>query len=312
MTEPRTEAEAIFIVGVSRSGTTLMRRILDSHGRIGIATENHYLGHLLPWEGVRFALRKAGDLRDDAAVRRAVELIYAGRIRPRVSLRPQSPYWDWLLKTVPREQFEARLLAGERSERGVFTTLMRVYADRGAKAIIGEKTPAHIGWAETLLEWYPNARIIHMVRDPRAVYASEARRRMKRPGGIPYRWLVRVPPLLRLFLLHQVAVTWTAAVRHHRSLSARHPMSYRMVRFEDLVRDPATVISSTCEFLGVEMEPALLAQRVVSSGAMAGTVGFDAGAADRWHTEIGRNAARWLSFLLGSRLPEMGYRRDPG
>ena len=77
------EPEAIFIVGVSRSGTTLMRRILDKHSRIGIVTENHYLGHLLSWEGARVYFRRVGDLRDDDAVRRLVELIYSPEFQRR-------------------------------------------------------------------------------------------------------------------------------------------------------------------------------------------------------------------------------------
>ena len=76
------EPEAIFIVGVSRSGTTLARRILDRHSRVGIATENHFLGHLLPWEGTRHYLRRLGDPRDDAVVRAMVELIYSGELLP--------------------------------------------------------------------------------------------------------------------------------------------------------------------------------------------------------------------------------------
>ena len=300
-------AEAVFIVGVSRSGTTLMRKVLGSHSRIAVAPENHYLGHLLPWEGARVYLRRAGDLRDDAAVRRLVELVYAGKLQERTWLREPSPFWRWLTHSVPRGDLEARLLAGERSERGVFTTLLRVYADRRGKAIVGEKTPAHVGWADTLLEWYPGGRIVHMVRDPRAVYVSELRRRIEHPVSVPYRWLVHVPPLMRVFVLHEVAWAWAAAVRNHRDLSRRHPDAYRLVRFEDLVRDPETTIAGLCAFLGVAMEPALLRQKVVSKGSRVGEQGFDAGAADRWRSTIGRGADRWLRRLLGRRLTELGY-----
>jgi hypothetical protein len=300
-------AEAIFVVGLSRSGTTLMRRVLDSHSRIGIAGENHFVGHLLPREAVRNVIRRAGDLRDDAAVRRVVEMVYGGRIRPPLSLRPQSPHWDWLLKRVPREDFEARLLAGERSERGVFTAMMRVYADRAGKEIMGEKTPAHLNWTDTLLAWYPGGRVIHMLRDPRGVYASELRRRMGKPGGAPYRWLVHVPPLLRLFLVVQVGLTWNGAVRRHRTLRGRYPDGYRLVRFEDLVREPELTVAAVCEFLGVDVEPAMLVQKVVSRGARLGEAGFDANAADRWRTEIGPAAAGWIARIAGRRLTEMGY-----
>jgi hypothetical protein len=301
------EAEAVFIVGVSRSGTTLMRKVLGSHSRIAVAAENHFLGHLLPWEGARVYLRRAGDLRDDAAVRRLVELVYAGRLQRPTWLREPSPYWRWLTRSVPRADLETRLLVAERSERGVFSTLLRTYADRRHKAIMGEKTPAHVGWADTLLGWYPGGRIVHMVRDPRAVYVSELRRRLEHPVSVPYRWLVHVPLLMRVFVLHEVAWAWAGAVRHHRDLSRRYPGAYRMVRFEDLVRDPDATITGVCDFLGVAMEPALLRQRVVSKGSRVGERGFDAGAAERWRSTIGRGAERWLRVLLGGRLAELGY-----
>ena len=137
------EPEAIFIVGVSRSGTTLMRRILDKHSRVGIATENHYLGHLLAWEGTRHYFRRLGDLRQDANVRALVELIYSGELQRRSRLRELSPYWRWLTARVPREDIEAYLLASDRTERGVFEAFLRIYADRRGKAVPGEKTPAH-------------------------------------------------------------------------------------------------------------------------------------------------------------------------
>ncbi|MEO7117677.1 MAG: sulfotransferase, partial [Candidatus Limnocylindrales bacterium] len=119
------EPDAIFIVGVSRSGTTLMRRVLDSSSRIAIATENHYLGHLLEREGARHYFRRVGDLHDDAAVHRLVELIWSGDFQRRSRLREISPYWRWLTRTISAEDFDARLLATDRTDRGVFEALMR-------------------------------------------------------------------------------------------------------------------------------------------------------------------------------------------
>jgi hypothetical protein len=80
-----------------------------------------------------------------------------------------------------------------------------------------------------------------------------------------------------------------------------------MVRFEDLGRDPEAEIRRLCEFLGVQFEPAMLDQKVVSKGDRLGDAGFDAGAADRWRASISTADARWLAILLGRRIEEMGY-----
>ena len=305
--EERQEPQAIFIVGVPRSGTTLMRMVLGKHSRIAIADENHYLGHRLPKRGVRQDLRRVGDLRDDAAVRRLVDRIYSDEFQRGSPLRADSEFWRWLVRRVPRAELEQRLLAGERSERGVFTAVLRSYADRKHKAIVGEKTPAHIRWADTLMAWYPDARIVHMVRDPRGVYRSELKRRTANPGSPPYRWLVKAPALMRMFVLLAVVEAWAGAVADHRRLSRRYPAHYLAVRFEDLVRSPEAEIDRVCAFLDVAVEPAMLKQKVVSRGDRLGEAGFDAGAADRWRASITPGEARWLRTLLGRRIEEMGY-----
>ncbi len=301
------EPEAIFIVGVSRSGTSLTRRILDRHSRIGIVTENHYLGHLLAWEGARRYFARLGDPRDDATMRRLVDFIYSGDFQRRSRLREVSPYWRWLTERVPRADIEARLLASDRTERGLFAAFLRIYADRRGKAIMGEKTPAHLAYAETLLAWFPDARVIHCLRDPRAIHVSELRRRSEEAVGFPYRQLARVPVLMEAFVLLQVTWSWARAVHQHRRLARRHPDRYRALRFEDLVRDPETTLAELCAFLGVDPEPRMLEQTVISKGARRGEAGFDAGAADRWREHIGPRPRRLIERLLGPRLAEMGY-----
>jgi hypothetical protein len=301
------EPEAIFIVGVSRSGTTLMRRILDKHSRVGIATENHYLGHLLPWEGARHYFRRLGDLRDDANVRALVELVYSGELQRRSRLRELSPYWRWLTSRVPRADLEAYLLASDRSEQGVFAALLRIYADRRDKAVMGEKTPAHLAYVETLLDWFPRGRVVHCLRDPRAIYVSELRRRAEHAVGFPYRQLAAVPRLMERFVLLEVAWAWARAVHRHRTLRRRFPRRYRLVRFEDLVAAPEATLGELCDFLGLAFEPRLLEQKVTSRGALVGAAGFDAAAADRWREHIDPAAKAALQQLLGRRLAEMGY-----
>jgi Sulfotransferase family len=304
-------AEAVFVVGVSRSGTSLMRRILGRHSQIAIAPENHYLGHLLPRYGVRNLVWGSGDLHRDEAVRELVGRLYGPEVQRHPWLRESSYFWSWLGERVPAAELERLILAGERSERGVFTALLRAYADVRGKPIMGEKTPAHIEWAETLLDWYPEARIVHMVRDPRAIYVSELRRRLEQPVSAPYRWLVRAPPLMGVFVLHLVAWEWARALARHRRLARAMPRNYRMVRFEDLVREPEATVEALSAFLGVPMERRMLRQKMVSHDGRQGRPGIDPTTATRWRELIDKPSEWWLRRLLGARLAEVGYDDPP-
>ena len=114
---------------------------------------------------------------------------------------------------------------------------------------------------------------------------------------------------MRAMALVQVARTWAEAVNHHRRNVRRYPDRYRLVRFEDLVREPEHVVADLCRFLGVAFEPVMLQQKVVSKGDRVGEVGFDAGAADRWQAAIRPRERALLERLLGGRIDELGYPR---
>ena len=299
--------EAIFIVGVNRSGTTLMRTILERSPQIAIARENHFLGHIRASEGARYYFRRAGDLSNDATMRRIVELLYSGEFARRSRWRELSPFWKWLIANVPRDEVERQLLAAERTERGLFTAFLRIYADHEGKPIIGEKTPTHLEYVDTLLEWFPNGRVIHMLRDPRAVYVSDLRRRRGKLRR-PYVWFAKVPGALPLVILVQTTLLWRSAARHHVAYVRRHPRErYRMVRFEDLVTRPAETLSEVYDFLGVEMPEDAAEVKVVSAGFKRGEQGFDAGAATRWQSQIGPFARHWLELALAGPMRAAGY-----
>ena len=150
---------------------------------------------------------------------------------------------------------------------------------------------------------------MHRLRDPRAVYVSELRRRRAHAVTVPYRQLARWPALLERFVLLQVVWAWAAAVNRHRRLRRHEPGRYRLLRFEDLVTAPEATLDELCGFLGVSAEPRMLEQKVTSRGARVGDAGFDAGAADRWRDDIDPRAKATMERLLGRRLAEMGYPR---
>jgi hypothetical protein len=306
--DDRRTAEYVFIVGVSRSGTTLVKNILNASSRVGIATENHYLGHLIPREGARHVFRRFGDLSDDGNVERLVDFVYDGGLMSSSRLRGMSRQWRWTTRNVPRDEFLRRILAGDRSERAVFTVLLETYAEKKGKQIKGEKTPAHVRYVDTLFEWYPDARVIHMIRDPRAIYVSELRRRTTNPESVPYRVLRRVPRMLAAAVLLETTLVWAESVWRLRRNRRRYGARYLGLRFEDLVRDPEREVRRLCAHLGMDYEPAMLEQVVVSWGQRLGERGIDPGAADRWRGSIGRLAGGWLRLWFGSTLRSLGYR----
>jgi hypothetical protein len=299
--------EYIFIVGVSRSGTTLMRNILNQSDWIAISRENHFLGHLLGSEGMRHKFRKFGDLQNDENVRPLVDFLYSGGSEKSSWLRRSSSHWRWITRRIDKEVFLQRILASDRSERALFAVMMDLFAERKGKAIKGEKTPAHFQYAETLLEWFPSAKIIHMMRDPRAIFISELRRRQKEAQSFPYRQLKRLPALMKLYILLQTTLTWRASARTASTNVAKYPGRYKVQRFEELVRQPQEQVPALCAYLGVPFQRQMLEQEVVSMGFQERQSGFDAGAADRWKKYIGTVARRWFDFWFHGQLRSYGY-----
>ena len=217
----------IFIVGAPRSGTTLLERMLDAHPAIAIADEIIFFDIILQ------------------ARERVPELDSPERIRYFFDLLPAMDhvrYWNHADEIL--SQVKARLLADARASYGRFYRyFMEAWAQRAGASRFGEKTPWNIRHLAELRRMFPNCRIIHMVRDPRAVVASK----------------MALPRTSRDILTN--AVKWWLDVQQARDFVEADAANARRVleiRYEDLVAQPREVLQQVCDFIGEPFDARML------------------------------------------------------
>lgn len=150
------EVEPIFVVGSPRSGTSLLRTMLNEYSNVAIAGELHFFDLQLK---VR---EKVPDLSSDEAIERAVKLIAD------IPNLKYLPYLNRLLEGAVGKLYRSSV----RSYELLYKYMLEEYALWCGKVRVGEKTPQYIRHLEALFATFPNARVIHIHRDPRDVVAS--------------------------------------------------------------------------------------------------------------------------------------------
>ena len=209
----------IFVVGYARSGTTLLQSLLGAHPRIAAAPEVHY------WLRIVELADYWGDLHDDT---RAAEVVHE-------LLNPPPGLLDDI--GVDDPAVLTSFLGSDRSYAALLDSLMTAIAQRQHKPRWSEKSPQQRpSWIWSLM---PNAQILHIVRDPRDVAASESS------------WW-RGTPAWRS--AEQCCEFTRAAINDADGQLADR---YLRLRYEDLTAEPAAVMGTVCEFLGEVFPPEL-------------------------------------------------------
>jgi hypothetical protein len=307
------ENELVFIVGCPRTGSTLLRQILNKSERICITSETHFMRRMSR-VGKQKQILAFGSLHNDVNADRFLDYLYSEQ---HAAARG---YWAWFNQNVPRHAFRERLLASDRSDRAIFTLLMQVYTEarRGelpTNLILGEKTPTNFYYVPTLVNWYPRVKIIHTLRDPRAIFISAAKLVRAGKWGVKEK-LPPLPPgllynLLDLIELLHITRTWFDAVRLHSLYERDYGARYYLLRFEELMAEPEAQLHKLCHFLDVSFEPTMLEDLAVVGSSFSNQrrvmAGLDKQATGRWQEHIGPVARKWFSILGRKHLARLGY-----
>ncbi len=278
----------VFVVGAPRTGTTLVKTILNRHPDVHLFDEVHFFERV--WDD----RADIGDLSNPFSQADAIQ-----RVREIVAKFGSDPE---IAETLNVEEYRRRLLEGGRQYRNLFRILLQAGAERHGAAIWGDSSPQDILYLDTLMKWYPEARIVGLVRDPRAFLTSY--KNYHRRGVDSYRERYNPLPVSMLWRSYMTALLETEG----------KPWADQVltVHYEDLVREPEVQVRRLCDHVGIPFDAAMLDvdssnSSFVPEGRTAPQPGIVSSSVDRWRTDLSPTEL-WLGErVFGSLRARLGY-----
>ena len=211
----------VFVLGVRRSGTTLLRVMLDRHSQLAVPDESYFIPQL--------ADRHRGPIDVGA---------FVDDLRRLPTLRE----WD-----VDVEAVRARLRPGQPPGEAI-AAVYETYAAARGKERWGDKTPMYMQRLPMLERLFPTALYVHLIRDGRDCALSFA----QMPKGIVTRSWAHPRDAAGF------ACQWRSEVVAARELGRRAGPRYLELRYEQLVADPEESLREICDHIGLVFEPGML------------------------------------------------------
>jgi hypothetical protein len=275
-----TATPPFFVVGSARSGTTMLKSMLDRNDAVAIPPESHFI---------------------PAMWKRRTRYAPDGRLtRPDLFLRDLRSFWAWRYWDLPIEQVAEEIeRSGATTVSGAIEGAFRAYARRDGKSRWGDKTPRYVENIRLLNEVFPSCRIVHMIRDGRDVALSMiAQNHLHQKAATP-------------------AFFWARSVAAGRDAGRSLGDRYYEICYENVVRDAERELTRLCSFLELEFDSTMLdhgdglAKLPKQFHRMHGGLARPTTAGMRdWRTQMAPNEVAEFEAIAGGALREFGYVAD--
>ena len=212
----------IFVVGMPRSGTKLLRDLLNQHSRISIPeVETHFLPLLIKKYGKNF----------DFNAKQKEELFNDFY---------KTPFFYLITKLGYQVDDKFNGLKKDVNSWESFSLL--VFSFFGVKKlsnnlIYGDKTPGYINHLQLLKEICPGAKFIHIIRDPRDYCLS-----------VRNIWNKNI---------FRAAYVWNTVLKHTSTVKENFNKDYIEVKYEELISNVEQTMRKLSSFLYIDFEPAM-------------------------------------------------------
>lgn len=277
----------VFLVGSPRSGTTMLKRMINAHPWVAITRETHWIP--------RFYEKKKGVTEEGLVTEKLVEYLFEHRRFDQMKIKRSA-----LLKLV-KEQPEATYAS-------LVSQIFDNYGRRKKKPLVGDKTPTYVRKLPVLHKLWPEARIVHLIRDGRDVWLSMKNWRMAHKAAGKFNsW--KIDPLVT------TAFWWKALVAMGRSDgNVLGKDLYYDLKYEDLIAHPDVECKKLAGFLGLPHVEAMeryyegrtqLGEQLSTNAAWLPPT---PGRRD-WRTQMESHDIEKFEAATGNLLDELGYER---
>lgn len=270
---PSAADRMFFIVGRGRSGTTLLKSLLDAHPSVSVPPESLFIMYL-------FRAYRRGAW-NERRIRAFAKAVYLERRMRR-----------WNLDSAA---LEARLVAlGEVDFPRLCAEVYEAYADAEGKAegrLLGDKNPLYGLFTRELADVFPRAKFIHIIRDYRDNVSSYQH--------VPFD-LSSAPAL---------AYRWRAYHESIRRTESEFPHRFTRVHYEDLVSSPDETLRRVFTFLEIPPLPALPALQTTNAPSWHRRLdgAIDAASVQQWRRSFSPRVVARIDAICQPLGRELGY-----
>lgn len=254
-----------FLVGCPRSGTTLLTSFLAAHSQIAAFPETHFFQVVTGQYEERIFASKPQTLIEKFRHLRAKLRIMIGIAHPAIE-RPQPyggiPIIHNFLTDINREDLKHLFPKNYffiRQNVNAYFKIMDILTIQEGKKLWIDKSTVHLNYIDILERFVPNTKVIHIVRNGKDVVSSIYDAAQKYPGTV---WSRVYYNLDRCIDIWNVGIQIT-----HKYL---HQPNHKLVRYENLVKNPESTLRELCDFLEVDFDKKMILERNLTAQKVSG------------------------------------------
>lgn len=279
--KPAARLDPVFIIGYSRSGTTLLSLMLNAHPALFIPKESEYFQRIP--RAYRNRRHKTKDVEE------IIDTVNSKLSRNSFRVNKK------LLRTLLSNSLPGK-------NNVLIACLYQAWMEECGKSDSrwGDKKPQHWAFVYNLKKWYPNSQFIHIVRDPRDVVASIE---TSFPQRVPLRKII--PPQI------VSAWHWRKEVRTIKKegllLGSRR---YFMIQYENLVSKTHSQLENICNFLGINFTDDMLKYQ---KNALSSTIHTETQKQPhtkkigRYDSYLSKNQVNDIEYICKNEMKDLGY-----